>query len=100
LLAKLRMQRQIHQAALTRWLDFADCRHRLRTQLAVLNDAHAAHALGEEDAPIRSKGDGPGHCQILGHCFDTKLQALTIALRACHFARAATARWRATTCAQ
>src|SRR5215470_585880 len=69
---ELRVQRQIHQAALLGRLDFMNRRHRLRAQPALFNHTHAPRAFGDEDAAVGGEGDGPRNLQMGGDCLDSE----------------------------
>src|SRR5215475_1058172 len=75
---ELRVQRQIHQAALLDRLDFTNRRHRLRTQLPMYNYTHTPRTFGDEDASVGGESDSPGNLQIGGDRLDSKLHGLPI----------------------
>src|SRR5262245_31816354 len=71
---ELRVQCQIHQAALLGRLDFTNRRHRLRTQPALFDHPHTPRTFGDEDASVGGESDGPGDLKIGGDRLDSELQ--------------------------
>ena len=73
---ELRMNGNVHQPALARWLDVRHGEDRFFAKFAVLNYANAATAFGDEHVLIRQPGKAPRHFEARRDRLDAKLNAI------------------------